>query len=180
MPDAIGSILPILGVGTAGAGLIGNIMSSVQQGKVASQAEKNANLSPNQLASMVSSATQPLDRSLVESVQNAVQGDVASRGLAESPGTFAATESQALAPFEQANQQTALQLILQKLGLPIETLQALKSGGGGMANLLPLLTMLFGGKTGTPSPITTGSVTYPPPTSTPSPTGVSDWPVDTP
>jgi hypothetical protein len=141
--ESLQSILPLIGIGTAGAGVVGNILSSIQQGNVASQAEKNAKLTPAQLGGMVSSATQPLDRSLIETVQNAVQGDVASRGLAESPGIFAATESQALAPFEQANQNTALQLILQKLGLPANTLMALRSGGGGMANLSPLLQMIM-------------------------------------
>lgn len=152
MPEAITSILPLLTAGTAGAGLVGNIMSSVQQGKVASEAEHNAHLSPNQLATMVSSATQPLDRSLVNAVNNQVQGDMAQRGLAEAPGIFAATEGQALAPFEQANQDRALQLILAKLGLPASTLMALRSGGGGMANLSPLLQMImkqFPGGSGT-------------------------------
>jgi hypothetical protein len=173
--DAITKILPLVGIGTAGAGLVGNIMNSIQRGKVASQAEKNASLTPGQLGSMVSSATQPLDRSLIEMVQNSVQGDMASRGLAEAPGIFAASESQALAPFEQQNQNTALQLILKQLGLPEETLAALSSGGGGSANMLPLLMMLMQGKkptaTGTTSPL-------PPPTPTPTDPGLStggDW-----
>lgn len=150
MPEAITSILPILQLGTAGSGLVGNIMSSIQQGNVASEAEKNAKLTPGQLGTMVSGATAPLDRSLINAVTNNVQADVASRGLAESPGIFAATEGQALAPFEQANQDRALQLILAKLGLPAGTLAALRSGGGGMANLSPLLQMImkqFPGKT---------------------------------
>lgn len=143
MPVGLSSILPILGVGTAGAGLVGNIMGSVQQGELASQAEHNAHLTPNQLATMVSQATQPLDRNLTNAVNNQVQGDMASRGLAEAPGIFAATEGQALAPFEQANQDRALQLILAKLGLPASTLATLRSGGGGMANLSPLLQMIM-------------------------------------
>jgi hypothetical protein len=143
MPDALSSILPILGIGTAGAGITGNIMNSIQRGQVASQAQKNANLTPNQLATQVSAAEQPLDRSLVNTVNNQVQGDMAQRGLAEAPGIFAATEAGALAPYEQQNQQTALQLILQKLGLPNQTLAALSAGGGGGTNTSALLQMLM-------------------------------------
>jgi hypothetical protein len=140
--DAITAVMPLLQAGTAGAGLFGNIMNSIQQGNVASQAEKNAKLTPAQLGSQVASATQPLDRNLTNAINNQVQGDMASRGLAEAPGIFAATEGQALAPFQQAEQDRALQLVLAKLGLPASTLAALRSGGGGMANLSPLLQMI--------------------------------------
>jgi hypothetical protein len=143
MPEAITGLLPLITAGAGGAGLIGNILNSIQQGGVASEAAHNAHLSPEQLGTMVSKATQPLDRNLVNTVNNQVQGDMASRGLAEAPGIFAATEGQALAPFEQQNQNTALQLILEKLGLPASTLAALRSGGGGMANLSPLLQMIM-------------------------------------
>ncbi len=142
MPGAA-ALLPILQLGTAGSGLIGNILNSVQQGGVASEAAHNAHLSPEQLATMVSKATQPLDRNLTNAVNNQVQGDMASRGLAEAPGIFAATEGQALAPFVQSEQDRALQLVLAKLGLPASTLAALRSGGGGMANLSPLLQMIM-------------------------------------
>ena len=143
MPGAIAGVAPILSLITGGAGLVGNIMNSVQQGDLASQAEHNAHLTPNQLATKVSQATQPLDRSLINAVNNQVQGDMASRGLAEAPGIFAATEGQAIAPFIQANQDRALQLILKQLGLPAETLALLRSGGGGNANLSPLLQMIM-------------------------------------
>jgi len=143
MPDAVAAIAPILQIGTSGAGIVGNILNSIQQGKVASAAAKNANLSPTQLATQVSQAEQPLDRSLINTVNNQVQADMASRGLAEAPGIFASTEAQALAPFQQQNQQAALQLIMQKLGLPAETLYALRAGGGGYANLSPLLQSLL-------------------------------------
>lgn len=143
MPGAISSILPILGIGAGGAGLIGNIMNSVQQGDVASQAAHNAHLTPEQLGTMVSKATQPLDRNLINTVNNQVQGDMASRGLAEAPGIFAATEGQAIAPYVQAEQDRALQLVMKQLGIPMETLMALRSGGGGMANMFPLLQMIM-------------------------------------
>lgn len=155
--DSIQSILPLLQLVTSGVGLGGNILNSVQQGKVASQAEKNANLTPQQLSTEVNQATQPLSAGLVQAINNQVQGDMAQRGLAEAPGIFATGEAQALAPAELQEQQTALNLILAKLGLPNQTLEALRSGGGGYANLIPLLTQMLKG-TGTGTPNVTGGV----------------------
>jgi hypothetical protein len=168
MPDSISGILPILGLGTAGAGITGNIMNAITRGQQTSQlqsAEKKlANLSPEQLSSMVSGATAPLNQNLVSSVGNLVQADVAGRGLAESPGVFAATETQALAPFQQQNQNTALQLVLQKLGLPIEYANAVINSVGPNADVGRILQALMqmpktggvGGvpdTSGTPSPV---------------------------
>jgi hypothetical protein len=141
--DAIAKLIPALTVGTTGAGLIGNIMNSIQRGKVASQAEKNANLTPEQLGSMVSKAEQPLSNALIQQVTGAVNATDAAKGLSGAPGILSADIAGTLAPYEQQNQQTALQLILKQLGLPDETLAALSAGGGGNANMSPLLMMLM-------------------------------------
>lgn len=145
--DSITAIAPLLGIGTAGAGIAGNIMNSITRGQQTSKlqsAEKQlANLTPQQYGSMVAGATQPLNQNLLNLVGNQVQADVASRGLAESPGTFAATESQALAPFQQQNQNTALQLILTKLGLPIEYANAVINSVGPNANVGGILQALM-------------------------------------
>ena len=114
---------------TAGLGELGNLLAGRQQSQQASalQSQEKAisELTPSQLSSMVSGATAPLNAGLVQSVGNTVQGDLAQRGLAQAPGIFAASESQALAPFEQQNQSTAMQLIMQKLGLPLEYAETL-------------------------------------------------------
>lgn len=136
-PASLSSLIPLI---TGGMGLTGNIINGVQQGQQVKQMQNAENLSPAALASKVSSATQPLDQSLVNNVQNLVQADVASRGLAESPGTFAATESQALAPFEQQNQQTAMQLILTQLGFPAQVIAALSGKGANLTSIAQLLS----------------------------------------
>lgn len=147
MPEAIGSIAPILGIGTAGAGLFGNVMNAITRGKaigsLESSEKKFANLTPEQLSSLVSRATAPLSAGLTQSVGNQVQADVASRGLAESPGVFAATESQALAPYEMQQQQMALQLVLKQLGLPIEYADAILAGTGQNANVSQLIAAIM-------------------------------------
>lgn len=133
-------------------GIVGDIMGGITKGKeignLQTAQNKFANMTPEQLSSMVTKATQPLNAGLVQEVGNTVQADVASRGLAESPGVWAATESQTLAPYEQQNQNTAVQLVLRQLGLPIEyasaIMQLLNSGSGSsgsdpMASMMKLL-----------------------------------------
>jgi hypothetical protein len=158
MPDAIANIgslfskaAPAITGGAAGAGLIGNILNSVQRGnevgKLQSAEKKFANLTPEQLSGMVTKAEQPLSQDLLQNVGNLVQADMGTRGLSESPGIFASTETQALAPYKIAEQNTALQLIMKQLGLPIEYAQAILGGMGGPSNIAPLLQLLMKGKT---------------------------------
>jgi hypothetical protein len=167
--DSIAGIAPLLGIGTAGAGITGNIINSItrgqQTGQLQSAEKKLTNLPPGGLGSMVASETQPLNQSLLNLVGNQVQADVAGRGLAESPGTFAATESEVLAPYQQQNQNTALQLVLQKLGLPIQYANAVINSVGPNADVGRILQALIqmngttppgGGipdTSGTPSPV---------------------------
>jgi len=127
--STIGSIFsnpatgPILSGASAGIGEIGNLLAGSAQSKEAAalkaQQDKIANLTPSQLTGMVTSAEKPIDNALIQQINNSVQGDMASRGLAEAPGIFAAGESQALAPYVQQNYQTALNQVLTQLGLPL-------------------------------------------------------------
>jgi hypothetical protein len=143
----------LLGVGelgTAGAGLLGNILNERMRSQQLSQlasAEKTLN-NPTQLAAEVSSATQPLNASLVSAVTNAVNANQAESGLSEAPGLTAQAISSAVAPYEQQNQSTALQLVMERLGLPLQYASTILSGLPGMANLAPILALLqknFGG-----------------------------------
>ncbi len=155
MPGVMGSIGNFfsngggqaISAGLGGVGEIGNILNGVARNKqineLTSQEKANANLTPEQLSGMVAKATQPLNQNLIQTVDNSVQADVASRGLAEAPGIFAATESQALAPFEQQNQQTALQLIMQKLGLPIQYANAIIGALPQNSNISPILMAMM-------------------------------------
>ena len=110
----------VAGIGATGAGMVGNLMADRQRAQAASLAQKNANLTPQQLSEMVKQGTQPLNAGLVQAVTGNVTSNLAEQGLSEAPGLIATAESQALAPFQQMNQQTALQLVLSKLGLPAE------------------------------------------------------------
>jgi hypothetical protein len=145
--EGLSGIAQILGLGTAGAGLFGNVMNSITRGKevgnLQSAEKKFTSLTPEQLSGMVTKAEQPLGQDLLQNVGNLVQADVAGRGLAESPGVFAATETQAVAPYQLQQQQMALQLIMKQLGLPIEYATAILSSMGGNANVSPLLQMLM-------------------------------------
>jgi hypothetical protein len=170
MPDALGKIgglfktgAPAIAGGAGIAGLIGNLIASKTRGDEISKLQKSekkfADLSPEALAGLVSRAEAPLGQDLLQSVGNTVQADMASRGLAESPGIFAATEAQALAPYKIQQQQLALQLVLKQMGLPIEYAQAIIQATGGNADVSKLLALLMnkgGGDTTGGVPDTTG------------------------
>jgi hypothetical protein len=131
----------IAGLGATGTGLVGNLLADRQRAAAASAAQRNMNLTPQQLAAQVASATQPLNAGLVQAVTGATNANLAEQGLSQAPGLIATATSQALAPYEQANQQTAMQLVLQRLGLPAELARTIPPN----ANLAPLLAMLFKG-----------------------------------
>jgi len=151
MSDALGSIgsffggsgsagsglLDLAGIGTAGSGIIGNILNERMRSQQLNQLQQQEN--PTKLAQEVVAATQPLNSGLVQSVTNQVSGNLASQGLSEAPGIQASVESQALAPFEQQNQQTALQLVLQRLGIPESIIASLPQN----TNIAPILALLM-------------------------------------
>lgn len=166
----------LAGLGATGAGLAGNLSADAQRSAAASAAQKNMNLTPQQIAAMVSGAEQPLNKGLVQAVTGNVDANLAEQGLSEAPGLIAQATSQGLAPFQQQNQQTALQLVLQKLGLPAELLKSIPPN----ANLSPLLAMLFKGFGG-PAPSGGGGgfpTTGPTPPTNPYDTGATP-PFDT-
>ena len=147
-------------LGATGAGLFGNISAERQKSQELNYLKKQQDAvgTPAQLAQQVASATQPLDRGLVQSVGNQVSGTLAEEGLSQAPGIQATVLSQSLAPFEQQNQATALQLVMQKLGLPIQYAQALLANNPGQTNLAPLLALL---QKGNPASSTPGSTSFP-------------------
>jgi hypothetical protein len=149
-------------LGATGAGLFGNISAERQKAQELDYLKKQQNAigDPTKLAQEVASATQPLNRSLVQSVGNQVEGTLAEQGLSQAPGIQATVLSQSLAPFEQQNQQTALQLVMQRLGLPIQYAQALLANNPGQTNLAPLLALLAkGGMPTTPGSTPGGGFT---------------------
>jgi hypothetical protein len=160
----------LLQTGVAGAGEAGNL---IEEKKRLDYQNLVMNLlkNPQQLAAMAAKITQPLNAGLVQATNNQVQGNLASRGLAQSPGIFAASEAQALAPFEQQNQQTALSAVLQSLGLPA-------SSFGQPANLAPLFSSLFQPTkpaVPTQTPQAPGLTPPPPSSGTVDPSGSGDY-----
>lgn len=125
--------------GMTGAGEIGNVMADRQRASLMNKENAWANLTPQQLAAKVSAATQPLNAGLTQGVGNVVQGQMGERGLAESPGVYSATLSQALAPYYQQNQATGLDLILKQMGIPVQEAGLLP----GMTQMGPLLALLM-------------------------------------
>jgi hypothetical protein len=160
--DGLSSLVPILSGASVAGGTVGNIIEEKKkldyQNYVMSLLKD-----PAKLAAAIAKIQQPLNAGLTQSVGNVVQGNMAERGLAQAPGTFAASESQTLAPFYEQNLNTATQAFLQSLGMPAGTfgspvntsgalalfMNSLKNraGGGGTAD--PGLTMdsLYGSPT---------------------------------
>jgi hypothetical protein len=162
-------LLDLLGLGATGAGLVGNIATErARSGELNTlkQAQKAAS-DPTLLAKEVAAATQPLSSGLTQDVGNVVSGSLAERGLSQAPGIQGTELATALAPFYQQNQNTALQLVLEKLGIPIQAAQAYLQNLPSTVNLSPLVAMLMkGGMFGSPS---TGAP------ATPSPPQTMDW-----
>lgn len=155
MPGAISTIGQFLGGGGAspnwmklllggmtGAGEIGNLLADRKRAALLDQENKWASLTPQQLSAKIAAGTQPLSQGLTQSVGNVVQAQMGERGLAQAPGIFSANLSQALAPFYQQNQETALQAILRQMGIPIQE-AALLPGQANMGNLVAMLLKSF-------------------------------------
>lgn len=138
------ALTKIAEIGATGAGLFGNLSAERQRSQELDYLKKQQNAlgDPRKIAADVAGATQPLNRALVQSIENQVSGTLAEQGLSQAPGIQATAVAQALAPFEQQNQQTALQIVMKRLGLPIEYGQTLLAGNPGQTNLAPLLALL--------------------------------------
>jgi hypothetical protein len=132
-----GSLMNLLSLGSAGSGILGNIFTDIQRQQQINKL--NALDNPTTLSKEVAQATQPLSSGLVQEVSNNVTGTLAGEGLSEAPGIQATTLAQALAPFQQQNQQTALQLVLQQLGIPLSIIQSQPQN----SNLSPLFALLM-------------------------------------
>jgi hypothetical protein len=137
---------PILSGASTGLGAIGNLLAGNAQSKeenaLVAQQNKVANLTPEQLSQMAVKAEGPINNSLIQAINNSVQGDMASRGLAQAPGIFAANEEQAIAPVVQQNYNTALQQVLTQLGLPATYADAILKALPGQQSMTPSM-MLF-------------------------------------
>lgn len=130
--------------GATGMGEFGNIMAGLQKQRelsaVNNQMKMLMGMTPQQLGAKVAAATQPLSQGLVQNVGNAVQAQMGERGLAQAPGIFAATEEQALAPYEQNAQQMAMEALLRQWGMPAEYANISRGLLPGQTDVSPLFT----------------------------------------
>lgn len=175
-------LMSLIGLGTTGAGLYGNIAAERQRQQAANAAKAYMNLTPQALAGRVAAAEQPLNQNLVRAVTGNVNANLAEQGLSEAPGLIAQATAQGLAPYQQMNQQTALDIVRQQLGLPREYASLIPPNallGPGIAMLMKSLGSLPQGGRGTtsgmppgtnvpagtmPYPIPIGGPMYPSPT----------------
>jgi len=121
-----------------GAGELGNIIQGSKENSYQNKILSLLN-NPAALAQLASKLQQPLNSGLTQNVTNQVQGNLAERGLSQAPGIFAASESQALAPYYQQNQNTALQSVLQLLGMPASTFKNPVNNSGALSLFLKAL-----------------------------------------
>lgn len=166
----------LLQAGTTATGEAGNILGMIQRGQQFDKLKSFENLSPQQLAAKVAAGTQPLNNGLVQSVTNSVQGADAERGLATSPGIFNADLAQSLAPYQQQNQSTALQLLMKQMGLPTEASSILTPASDLSASMAQLMKSFQ-------KPAAPGGIQLPPnffsqiPSSPADPSGLTDTPI---
>lgn len=141
-------------LGLAGTGA--NIYSGIQNTEANNQAlgaqkyVTNLMENPAKMTAAAAQYAQPLSAGLTSDISNQVQANLAERGLGSSPAAYTQQLTQAIAPYIQQNQQTAMQQLLQTLGL------APKPTASPMTNMSQLLASLKGGSTS--SPASTGSV----------------------
>lgn len=132
---------------TTGLGEVGNLLAGHAATKQANNLENQekaiTNLTPAQVTAQVTQGEAPISNALVQSINNSVQGDVASRGLAQAPGIFASEEAQALAPYAQQDYTTALQQWMAKNNIPIEYASAISKFLPGTQNLTPSMALML-------------------------------------
>lgn len=133
--DALPSIIS---GSTFGAGTLENILQGIQKASYQNKIMALLN-DPAKLAAMASKIQQPLNNGLTQAVGNQVQGNLAERGLSQAPGIFAASESQALAPYYQQNQDAALRSVMELLGLPANSFGQPINNSGSLSLLMKSL-----------------------------------------
>jgi hypothetical protein len=157
--DGLQNIMPFVTGGTAAAGVTGNILEERKRLEYQNFL-MNLLKNPQAMAAAIAKIQQPLNQGLQQSVGNTVQANMAERGLAQAPGTFAASESQTLAPFYEQNLNTATQAFLQSLGMPAGTFGSPVNTSGPMALFLQSLKNRVGGGTGG-TDVPAGGLTFP-------------------
>jgi hypothetical protein len=159
----------IISGGMFGAGEIGNILEQQKKSAYQNQIMDLMN-HPEKLAALVQKMQKPMDNALMQGVTNQVQGSMAERGLSQAPGIFAGSLGQQLAPYEQQNYNTALQSVMQMLGMPAGSFGQPQNNSGALQMFLKTLKPGGGSGSGQGGGLTDFNMGPPvaPPTTTPS------------
>jgi hypothetical protein len=106
-------------VGGTGANIYSGISNAINTGNYNSTQSYIQNLvkNPTALAAASAKLQQPLSAGLTDEIGNQVQGSLAERGLGGSPAAYTSQLTQALAPYIQQNQNTAMNTLMQSLGI---------------------------------------------------------------
>jgi hypothetical protein len=121
-----GGIMKGLGAITSIAGMI-NQYSLANKEKAALDRSIYYSKHPEAINSLVKQFDRPLETGLVKGTENIVNASLAEQGLSQAPGIQSQVLAQALAPYQQNEQQMAITEAFKALGLPAETLTAIQS-----------------------------------------------------
>jgi hypothetical protein len=125
MPEALSSIGTFLGsgagkglltAGTAGGGLLQNLLAERQ---TASKQKFVQDLitNPEKFNALVARTEKPLSQGLTTDIARQTDAYGAERGLGSSPAIMREVYAQALAPYQQQQQQIAINSLLNRLGI---------------------------------------------------------------
>jgi len=81
---------------------------------------------PEAINALVKQFQQPLSAGLTKGTENIVNASLAEQGLSQAPGIQSQVLAQALAPYQQNEQQMAITEALKAIGLPAEALSAIQ------------------------------------------------------
>lgn len=133
----MGNINKLLAVGGTAGNLYSGVNNAIQTNNYNKTQSYIQNLikNPTAMAAAAAKYQQPLSAGLTDSVTNAAQAQLAERGLGGSPAAMQSVLAQALAPYIQQNQQTAMQTLMESLRLGSGT-QPVASGPMDLSKLL--------------------------------------------
>jgi hypothetical protein len=110
----------IIPAGAAGAGFLGNWLNQRKTNERQNFLE-SLSKDPTKMNKYISGFEQPLSKGLTSGVENQVQAALGERGLSSSPTISADVYAQALAPYQQNEQQMAIQAAMNSLGIMPQT-----------------------------------------------------------
>ena len=106
----------VLTAGTLGGGLIQNLMAA-RQANAKQKFVQDLITNPAKFNAIVAQTEQPLSQGLTTDIARQADAYGAERGLGSSPAVMKDVYAQALAPAQQAEQQMAINSVLQRLGI---------------------------------------------------------------